>query len=402
MSENLSIYTVIHQPQRVKLPAQPVPDGTAPSKMKDYLFDDGMNEYYLNKVASECYTPAIKMFRELMDKGLKISLGISLSFIEQAKKWNKVMLRDLKKMVAHPNLELIGVEPYHSFIFYLDIDMFMKRMTEMKTELESYFGKEINVTDTTEMFMSNDVYFALQKLGFKGAVMDGRPWILEWREPTYLYAQTGQKMKLMMRHWGLSDDVGYRFSNKTWPGWPLQATSYADWLRDTQGDFIMLGWDFETFGEHHKWDTGIFDFMKHLPGELKKRGVDTLTPVEIIEKFSGDTHYLDTKEFGCTWAGGGGMEFFLGNSAQQAVFRLMHHALNKAKLTGKKQLIDLALRLTQSDNLHLIQWAGRQGQEAEVSAYFTPREWWSLGPDRLLMEQQRVYINFIRAMDSYV
>jgi alpha-amylase len=97
------------------------------------------------------------------------------------------------------------------------------------------------------------------------------------------------------------------------------------------------------------------------------------------------------------------MEFFLGNTSQQAIFRLMHSVLHKARLTGDRTLVDLALWLLQSDNLHLIQWAGRAGgSEAEVSAYFTPDEWWDLGPDRILTEQQRVYTNFVRAMDAYV
>jgi alpha-amylase len=56
----------------------------------------------------------------------------------------------------------------------------------------------------------------------------------------------------------------------------------------------------------------------------------------------------------------------------------------------------------QSDNLHLIQWFSKQGSQAEVSAYFTPDEWWELGPLGILREQQRVYVNFLRAMDEYV
>jgi alpha-amylase len=96
------------------------------------------------------------------------------------------------------------------------------------------------------------------------------------------------------------------------------------------------------------------------------------------------------------------MEFFLGNASQQAIFRLMHSVLHKARLTENPALLDQALWLLQSDNLHLIQWAGRSGSEAEVSAYFTPREWWDLGPDRILTEQQRVYTNFLRAMDAHV
>jgi alpha-amylase len=36
-----------------------------------------------------------------------------------------------------------------------------------------------------------------------------------------------------------------------------------------------------------------------------------------------------------------------------------------------------------------------------VSAYFTPDEWWELGALGILREQQRVYVNFIRALDDW-
>jgi alpha-amylase len=62
----------------------------------------------------------------------------------------------------------------------------------------------------------------------------------------------------------------------------------------------------------------------------------------------------------------------------------------------------LALWLAQSDNLHLIQWYGRSGPEAEVSAYFTPSEWWALGPNGVIYEQQQVYLNALRAMEPYL
>src|SRR5262249_57325281 len=94
--------------------------------------------------------------------------------------------------------------------------------------------------------------------------------------------------------------------------------------------------------------------------------------------------------------------FFLGNAAQQAVFQLMIHTLSVARLTGDETLLDLALWLAQSDNLHLIQWFGRSGPEAEVSAYFTPREWWDLGPNGIIVEQQRVYENVLRAMEPHL
>jgi len=41
------------------------------------------------------------------------------------------------------------------------------------------------------------------------------------------------------------------------------------------------------------------------------------------------------------------------------------------------------------------------GADAEVSADFTPGEWWELGGHGIVREQQRVYLNFIRALDEF-
>lgn len=79
----------------------------------------------------------------------------------------------------------------------------------------------------------------------------------------------------------------------------------------------------------------------------------------------------------------------------------MLHAYSKARLTGHPVLIELAKWLAQPDDLHLIHWFGRFVSEAEVSAYFTPDEWRELGGHRIVREQQRVYLNFIRALDQY-
>jgi len=80
----------------------------------------------------------------------------------------------------------------------------------------------------------------------------------------------------------------------------------------------------------------------------------------------------------------------------------MTHTYGVARLSENPALLDLALWLAQSDNLHLIQWFGRSGPEAEVSAYFTPREWWELGPAGILEEQRRVYENIIRALEEHL
>jgi alpha-amylase len=400
MAENLVVYTVIHQPRRLKLPAQVIPPKTSPEEMPEFLFDEAMDRRYFEKVAKYSYSPASAMFSELTKGGWRMSIGFSNSFLLQAERWAPELLDSFQQLCAGPNVEVVCVEPYHSWLLYLDIVAFKEAMLQARKRLEELFQKPVAVTDTTEMFMSNDVYFALQQCGFRGAFMEGRSWQMGWREPTHVYRYPLQRLALLCRHHELSDDVGYRFSNRSWAEFPLAADRYAGWLRETWGDLVTLGWDFETFGEHHRADSGIFEFMPALAAELKKLKVRMMLPSEAIAELADRRFEVPINEYGTTWAGEGGMEFFLGNSAQQGIFRLMHHAYSKARLTGDPRLIEIAKWLLQSDNLHLIQWFSRWGAEAEVSAYFTPDEWWELGALGILREQQRVYINFIRALDA--
>jgi alpha-amylase len=401
VAERLVVYTVVHQPRRLKLPAQVIPPGTSPEEIPDYVFDEEMDRRYFNKVATTAYIPASAMFRTLARRGWKMSIGFSNSFLLQAEMWGPKVLDSFKRLCASPNVEVVCVEPYHSWLFYVDILAFKEAMVHARERLEALFQKPVTVTDTTEMFMSNDVYFALQQCGFTGAFMEGRAWQLGWREPTHVYRYPLQRLALLCRHHDLSDDVGYRFSNPSWAEFPLAPERYAGWVQETWGDLVTIGWDFETFGEHHRASSGIFTFVPALAAELKKRKVRMMLPSEAIAELGDSAADVPVSEYGTTWAGEGGMEFFLGNQAQQGIFRLMHHAYSKARLTGDPRLVEIAKWLLQSDNLHLIQWFSRWGPEAQVSAYFTPDEWWELGALGILREQQRVYVNFIRALDEW-
>ncbi len=398
MAKHLVIYTLAHQPHRLKLPAQPIPVGAASDDIARCIFDPRMDQHYFHRAAGRCYHPAIAAFRTFLEQGGKLCFGMSGTFLDQVLAWDRTLADELRGLVGDPRCELIGVEPEHSFIFYLDVRRFITGMAAFGERLRKEFGKRPTVADTTEMFMSNDLYYALGAAGMRGGLFDGRSWVLDWRRPTHLYRHHIE-VGLLGRHTDLSDDVGYRFSNRSWSGWPLLASNWAEWVAAAEGDFVFVGWDFETFGEHHWHNTGIFEFIAALPGELARCGVECLTASEAIDRFLPTAFDLPLSAFPSTWAGDGGVGFFLGNPVQQALFQLMHHAYNKAVLTEDPALIDLAIKLTQSDVLHLTQWFGRSGDAAEVSAYFTPQEWWALGPDRIVWEVQQVFKNFIDACD---
>src|SRR5207245_530017 len=261
MAQHFLAYTVVHQPRRLKLPAQPIPQGANAEDMAACLFDEATNKRYFDQVAEKCYHPATRMFLENVEAGFKLAIGFSISFLRQCEQWDPELYGLFHKLAAHPNTEIIGVEPYHSFLFYVDIEEFIRRLQWLADYFARTFGKRPRITDTTEMFMSNDIYHAVRKAGFQAAVMDGREWVLNWRDASYLYHYQ-EDCKLLCRHHKLSDDVGYRFSNKGWESWPLSAGTYAHWIREQRGEMVFVGWDYETFGEHHWADTGIFDFMR--------------------------------------------------------------------------------------------------------------------------------------------
>jgi alpha-amylase len=398
---DLVVYLVVHQPRRLRLPAAALPEGASADVIEERLFDDDMNERYFRKVACSCYRPALERFEHMLDRGMKLAIGFSMSFLDQTLRWDPDLLDRFRRVVQHPHVELVAVEPAHSFIMLWDAERFVVRMRMAADRLEALFGKRPRAADTTELMMSDVIYHALALAGYDVAFIDGRAWVLHDRAPTAVF-HSGQPTKLLARHYSLSDDVGYRFSNRSWECWPLMADRYASWLAANPGDVVVLGWDFETFGEHHRADTGIFEFMEALPTVVQRAGMAFRTPAEVVARHGHHATYLPLPAFPSTWAGSGGLEFFLGNPAQQAILQLMMQAHNKARLCGDEPLRELALLLAQSDNLHLVQWYGRSGDEAAVSAYFTPSEWWALGPEGIVWEMQQVYKNFIACMNTPV
>ncbi len=71
MAQHFMAYTVIYQPRRLKLPAEPIPKGTPIHDYPKFLFDEEMNRRYFTKVAEKCYHPATRMFLEMADQGFK-------------------------------------------------------------------------------------------------------------------------------------------------------------------------------------------------------------------------------------------------------------------------------------------------------------------------------------------
>ena len=127
-------------------------------------------------------------------------------------------------------------------------------------------------------------------MGYEAVLTEGADHVLGTRSPNFVHRPAGEPgLKLLLKNYRLSDDIAFRFSNRTWEQWPLTAEKFAQWVSQINGNGYVcnLFMDYETFGEHQWATTGIFDFMRHLPGEIMRHAQDNnfLKPSEAIDKF---------------------------------------------------------------------------------------------------------------------
>ena len=103
----------------------------------------------------------------------------------------------------------------------------------------------------------------------------------------YVYtAAPAPKLKLLLRNSKLSDDIAFRFSDTSWPEFPLTADKYMDWIASTPAEeqIVNIFLNLETFGDLHPATTGIFHFLEALPRMAAERGIEFLTPSQAISK----------------------------------------------------------------------------------------------------------------------
>jgi alpha-amylase len=229
------------------------------------------------------------------------------------------------------------------------------------------------VFENTELLYNNAVAKTVENMGYKGIFTEGVERILHGKSPNHLYLPNGaKKIKIFMRNYKLTDDIGFRFSARWWSEWPLTADKYASWLAATPGECINIFPDYETFGEHHWPETGIHDFLRHLPSEiLKWWNLHMSTPSEVADK-RASVGEIDVPELGGTvsWADlERDASCWLGNTMQWAYYT----SLRRLEPLVKETEDDIFLRIWRyfqtSDHLYYMFTAG--GGPGEVHSYFS-------------------------------
>jgi alpha-amylase len=367
------LYLHVHQPYRVR--HYTIFDAGVDHQYFSAPYEDRTsNERIMHKVAEKSYIPANHRLLSLLrdHPEFKLSLSITGTAIDQMEQWAPAALQSFKDLVATGRVEIVGETYHHSLAFFYSRTEFEAQVAMHTKKIQETFGQTPKVLRNTELAYNNDLAYWADKAGYKGILAEGWDKVLGWRSPNFVYRPAyAEHIKLLMKNYRLSDDIAFRFGDRNWAGWPLTADKFANWLNDS-GDAtnFNLFMDYETFGEHQWDDSGIFDFLEHLPKEwLKRPGNTFMTTSEAIDAFESKDQ-IDVPQT-VTWADSErDLSAWLGNSMQTSSIAALYNLEQAVLGTGDLGLIEDWRKLQTSD--HFYYMCTKWFNDGDVHAYFSP------------------------------
>jgi alpha-amylase len=341
-----------------------------------YYYDDFSNESILRKVADKCYLPANKIILDLIQKHkgkFKVSYSISGIVLNQFRLYAPEVLDSFKQLAETGMVEFLAETSSHSLSSLKNRAEFEHQVEIHRELMRQYLGVETTSFRNTELIYSDQIGSWIADMGFKSILTEGAKHVLGWKSPNYLYCNSiNPRLKVLLRNFVLSDDIAFRFSNKQWSAWPLTADKYASWLNKLapKSELVNVFLDYGTFGEHNWKETGIFDFLQHMPGAILKKTpfrfmtptevADTLQPVSAISVPS-PISWADEERDLTAW---------LGNELQVAALDKLYELTDRVKKCDDEVMKKDWEYLQSSD--HFYYMATKFFSDGAVHAYFNP------------------------------
>jgi alpha-amylase len=341
-------------------------------------FDDAENARIVKRVAEKCYLPMNALVLELIERHagrFRCAYSVSGCALEQFEEWVPQVLESFRALARTGCVEFLCETSMHSLAALFDEQEFREQVAEQRARVERLFGRAPTAFRNTELVIDERIAALVEELGFDVLLGEGADVLLAGRSAHVPWRPEGcTRLKLLLRDYELSDDIAFRFSNRSWEEWPLPAERFAGWVRELPPgeELVNLFMDYETFGEHQWADTGIFRFMERLPAELlADPQLRFATPSEAAAgrevagrlRIPRPVSWADAERDLSAW---------LGNPMQRAAAEALWSlapAVRKMPAAGA-ELRQRWRRLTTSD--HLYYMSTKFFSDGDVHKYFSP------------------------------
>ncbi|WP_215224210.1 glycoside hydrolase family 57 protein [Echinicola shivajiensis] len=369
----ICFYFQVHQPYRLK-----------PYRFFDigedhYYWDDFANRSIMRKVAEKCYLPMNQLLLELIEKydgKFKVSFSLSGVFMDQMEEYAPDVLESFQKLVATGHAELLNETYAHALAALKSKEEFHDMVLKQQDKIKKLFnGYTPKVFRNTELIYSDTIGEMVAELGYDAILTEGAKHILGWKSPNYVYCNAIEpKLKVLLKNFRLSDDIAFRFGEKAWADWPLTTDKFVNWINQIpqEEEVINLFMDYETFGEHQWAESGIFEFMRHLPEAVLSQSNFTFsTPSEVVSEAPpvGKIHvpvpisWADEERDLTAW---------LGNDLQDEAFDRLYELEHLVK-KSKDPSIQKDWKYLQTSD-HFYYMCTKFFSDGDIHAYFSPYE----------------------------
>jgi alpha-amylase len=383
---SVCFYFQVHQPYRLRRYSVFDTDR--------HYFDEFKNAEIVRKVAHKCYLPANRMLLDAVrqhEGKFRFAFSLSGVVLEQFRDYAPEVLETLQELNKTGCVEFLSETFYHSLSFLYSREEFRAQVEQHRALVKELFGQDPRVFRNTELIYNNDLAHFVSHMGYDGILSEGADQVLGYRTPNFVYRPPhAPRMKLLLKNYRLSDDISFRFSNRAWEQWPLTAEKFAQWVNQINGNGSVcnLFMDYETFGEHQAADTGILDFMRHLPAAVLDGGADNrfLTPSQVIDAYE-PVGEIDVPHM-ISWADSErDLSAWLGNAMQSNALHELFKLEGAMKEKNDPQLLADWRRLTSSD--HFYYMCTKFWADGDVHKHFSPYE-----------SPYDSYINFMNVLDN--
>ena len=396
MKKSICLYFQVHQPSRLRLYR------FFDIGKDSHYYDDFANRTILRRVAQKCYLPMNALLLELIEanKGaFKVAFSVSGSVLEQFDRYAPEVIDSFRKLADTGCVEFLSETYYHSLASLASPAEFKHQVLKHKAAIEHYFGVTPKAFRNTELIYSDAIGEMVYDMGFKTMLTEGARHVLGWKSPNFVYTcANASGLKLLLKNSGLSDDIAFRFSDRGWSDWPLTGEKYLEWLKSAaqNEEIINLFMDYETFGEHQKAASGIFDFMRALPEIVLKDGeVEFVTPTQATKKHKPVAE-LDVPD-PISWADEErDVTAWLGNELQNDAFNKLNDQVEKLGLLNDEALWSDFGHLQESD--HFYYMCTKFFSDGAVHKYFNPYD----TPYEAFINYMNVLSDFILRVDDAI
>jgi len=396
MKKSICLYFQVHQPNRLRLYR------FFDIGKDSHYYDDFANRTILRRVAQKCYLPMNALLLELIEanKGaFKVAFSISGSVLEQFDRYAPEVIESFRKLAQTGNVEFLSETYYHSLASLASPIEFKNQVLKHKAAIEHYFGVTPKAFRNTELIYSDAIGEMVYDMGFKTMLTEGARHVLGWKSPNFIYScAQAPSLKLLLKNSSLSDDIAFRFSDRGWSDWPLTGEKYLSWIKAAaqNEDIVNLFMDYETFGEHQKAASGIFDFMRALPEIVIKDGeFEFVTPTQAAKKHRpvGELDVMDP----ISWADEErDVTAWLGNELQNDAFNKLNDQAEKLALLNDETLWSDFGHLQESD--HFYYMCTKFFSDGAVHKYFNPYD----TPYEAFINYMNVLSDFILRVDDAI